>query len=86
MKLLCVVVYFIGECIDLDENDEFDEFFNFWNILWILSEDIGVFVGYIGILEKWVDEIFINNGELDVGDVVLFKKMKKEMDFFDLLL
>lgn len=82
-KSSCVVAYLTGECIDPDENDDFDEFLNLRNISRTLSEDIGVFVEYIGISEKWADETPINNGELDVGDVVLFKKTKKETDFLD---
>lgn len=82
VKSSCVVAHLTSECIDTDgKNDEFDEFLNLRNLSRSLSEDIGVFVGYIEISEKWADETPINNGELDVGDLVLFKKMKKKMNF-----
>lgn len=81
----CVVAHLTSKCIDTDENDEFDEFRNLRNLSRTLSEDIGFFVGYIGISEKWADETPINSGELAVGDVVLFKRIEKELirDFLD---
>ena len=72
----CIVAYLTDDCSGMGEKNGFDEFLNLRNVS--RSNALGIVVGYVGIAEKWPDGTPIRNGQLQTGDVVLFKIIKKD--------